>query len=132
MHKLPVLMYHNVSKATANSKGLTISNEKLEAQFKFLKENGYTTLHFKDLQALKGPSDYPEKAVVITFDDVYVNQLELAYPLLQQYGLKASFYFPFKYVGGTDDWNDGEEPIMNVTQLQSLNPEVIELGSQTV
>ena len=128
MPKLPVLMYHSVSKDTSNSKGLTISKERLESQFKFLKENGYTTLHFKDLQALKGPSDYPEKAVIITFDDVYVNQLELAYPLLQQYGLKASFYIPFQYVGGTDDWNDGTEPIMSVTQLQSLNTNVIELG----
>jgi len=128
MPKLPVLMYHNVSEANTSSKGLTISIEKLEEQFKYLKDKGYTTLHFKDLQALKGPSDYPEKAVIITFDDVYVNQLEYAYPLLQQYGLKASFYIPFKYVGGNDDWNDGTEAIMSVTQLQLLNPEIIELG----
>lgn len=128
MPKLPVLMYHNVSEATTNSVGLTISIEKLEEQFKFLKDNGYTTLHFKDLQALKGPSDYPDKAVIITFDDVYVNQFEYAYPLLQKYELKASFYIPFQYVGGSDDWNDGTEPIMSVAQLQSLAPETIELG----
>lgn len=128
MAKLPVLMYHSVSEKASNSRGLTISSERLEDQFRFLKENGYTSLHFRDLQAFKSSKDFPDKAVIITFDDVYVNQLKYAYPLLQQYGLKASFYIPFQYVGGTDDWNDGKESIMNVSQLRSLNQEIIELG----
>ncbi len=128
MAKLPVLMYHNVSEKTSNSEGLTISAERLEEQFRFLKDDGYTSLHFSDLHIFKSSQDFPDKAVIITFDDVYVNQLQYAYPLLQQYGLKASFYIPFQYVGGTDDWNDGKESIMDILQLQSLNPEVIELG----
>ena len=128
MAKLPVLMYHSVSEKASNSKGLIISTERLEEQFRFLKENGYTSLHFRDLQSFKSSKDFPDKAVIITFDDVYMNQLKYAYPLLQQYELKASFYIPFQYVGGVDDWNDGKEPIMDVSQLRSLNPKIIELG----
>jgi peptidoglycan/xylan/chitin deacetylase (PgdA/CDA1 family) len=128
MPKLPILMYHSVSANTSDSKGLTISARHLETQFKFLKENGYTSLHFNDLQRLKTPADFPEKAVIITFDDVYVNQLEYAYPLLQKYGLKACFYIPFQYVGDVNTWDEGEEPIMSVEQLKSLNSKTIELG----
>ena len=128
MPKLPILMYHSVSANANESKGLTISAEKLEEQFMFLKEKGYKTLHFSDLQAFKSAKDFPEKAVIITFDDVYVNQLEYAYPLLKKHGLKACFYIPFKYVNGADDWNDGTEAIMSIDQLQSLDAEIIELG----
>lgn len=128
MAKLPVLMYHSVSDRLSESKGLTIAAEKLEEQFKFLVANGYTSLHFKELQGFLSPDQFPEKAVIITFDDVYVNQLELAYPLLQKYNLKACFYIPFQYVGATDDWSSGQETIMSVEQLKSLNPNIIELG----
>ncbi|WP_452220323.1 polysaccharide deacetylase family protein [Lacinutrix salivirga] len=128
MPKLPILMYHSVTPHHKESKGLTISKTKLNEQFKFLKEAGYTTLHFADLQTMTSPKDFPEKAIIITFDDVYVNQLEYAYPLLKQYGFKACFYIPFEYVGESDTWNTGSEPIMTVKQLASLDPTIIELG----
>lgn len=128
MPKLPILMYHAVATDVSESIGLTISTENLEAQFRYLKENGYTSLHFSDLQQLKNPADFPEKAVIITFDDVYVNQLELAYPLLQKYGLKACFYIPFQYVDGVDEWNTGSEKLMSVAQLKSMDEATIELG----
>ncbi|PTX61916.1 polysaccharide deacetylase [Kordia periserrulae] len=121
-------MYHAVTTEASKSVGLTISTENLEAQFRYLHENGYTSLHFSNLQQLKSPADFPKKAVIITFDDVYVNQLELAYPLLQQYGLKACFYIPFQYVGGVDAWNTGTENIMSVAQLKSMDKATIELG----
>jgi peptidoglycan/xylan/chitin deacetylase (PgdA/CDA1 family) len=66
--------------------------------------------------------------VIITFDDVYENQLKLAYPLLQKYNLKASFFIPFAYVNGVDDWKTASEPIMSVAQLQALDLKVVELG----
>lgn len=128
MARLPILMYHNVSPKEDDSKGLTIATKNLEEQLLFLKNNGYETLHFDDLQAFKSAEEFPEKAVIITFDDVYVNQLELAYPLLKKYGMKACFYIPFKYVSGNDDWNSGNESIMSTEQLKSLDPETIELG----
>ncbi len=128
MPKLPILMYHAVTTETSQSNGLTISVENLEAQFRYLHENGYTSLHFSDLQQLKSPADFPQKAVIITFDDVYVNQLELAYPLLQKYGLKACFYIPFQYVNGVDAWNTGELKLMSVAQLKSMEESTIELG----
>jgi peptidoglycan/xylan/chitin deacetylase (PgdA/CDA1 family) len=128
MARLPILMYHNVSPNDSDSAGLTISIKNLEAQFKYLSENGYKTFHFSELERLKQTNSLPKNAVVITFDDVYVNQFELAYPLLKTYNLKASFFIPFAYVNGVDSWNTASEPIMSVEQLQSLDTEVVELG----
>ena len=126
MARLPILMYHNI--AQSESVGLTISEKNLETQFKYLSENNYQTYHFSELEGLKQSSSLPKKSVIITFDDVYVSQLKLAYPLLKKYNLKASFFIPFAYVGGLDDWNTAKEPIMSVNQLQSLDSRIVELG----
>ena len=128
MPRLPILMYHNICDESSNSKGLTLSYEKLEAQLQDLVAQGYTSLHFSDIQKFKQTNEYPEKPIIITFDDVYVNQYKFAYPLLKKYNLKACFYAPFSYVGGSDSWNNGTEEIMSVSQLKELDSAVIELG----
>lgn len=123
MARLPILMYHNVS-ANRDSNGLTISNEKLEEQFRYLKEEGYTTYHFSELE---NRTAVDSKSVIITFDDVTVNQLIYAVPLLEKYDLKASFFIPFGYVGNVDSWNSGKEKIMSIEELKALDSRV-ELG----
>lgn len=123
MARLPILMYHNVSDSN-NSKGLTVSSNKLEEQFRYLKEGGYTTYHFSELE---NRTAIDSKSVVITFDDVTVNQLIYAVPLLEKYDLKASFFIPFGYIGDVDSWNSGKEEIMSIEQLKSLDSRV-ELG----
>ena len=128
MPRLPILMYHNICIDPSNSKGLTLSYDKLEAQFQYLVDHGYTSLHFRDIQKFKNSNEYPDKPIIITFDDVYVNQFKFAYPLLKKYNLKACFYIPFSFVGGTDSWNNGTEEIMSVLQLKTMDPAVVELG----
>jgi peptidoglycan/xylan/chitin deacetylase (PgdA/CDA1 family) len=128
MSRLPILMYHNICEQPSKSNGLTLSYEKLEAQFQYLVAQGYTSLHFSDIQKFKQTDEYPKKPIIITFDDVYVNQYKFAYPLLKKYNLKACFYAPFSYIGGSDSWNNGTEEIMSVSQLKELDSAVIELG----
>ncbi len=125
MQRLPVLMYHNVCEADSQSHGLTISVARLEQQLQYLQSNGYTSYHLSELE---GKTLLSSKSVVITFDDVTENQL-LVLPLLEKYKFKATFFIPFHYIGKTDSWNTpGNEKIMTVEQLQSINPEVAEFG----
>ncbi len=124
MATLPVLMYHHVSQT--ESLGLTIGVEKLEMQLKWLSENNYQSYYFSELEVLK---TLPKKKnIIITFDDAYVSQLDLAVPLLQKYKLKATFFVPLQYLGKTDEWNTASNLIMTAAQLRSLDPETIELG----
>ena len=128
MPRLPILMYHNVCHHIKDSEGLTVAVDVLEAQFAYLAMKGYQTFHFSELERFSKNAPLPGKSVIITFDDVYVNQLEWAYPLLQKYNFKATFFIPFKYVDGVDSWNIGSETIMSVHQLNSLDESIIELG----
>jgi peptidoglycan/xylan/chitin deacetylase (PgdA/CDA1 family) len=125
MAKLPVLMYHNVTLNESESVGLTISAGLLEEHFKYLKHSGYTALHLDQLDTI---NSLPAKTLLITFDDVAESQLEYAVPLLEKYGLKAVFFIPFKYVGGSDDWNEGSVKIMSLEQLKSINPDVVQFA----
>lgn len=118
-------MYHNVSEQKNESFGLTISTEKLEEQFKYLSKNGYTSFHFSELENKK---KIPKKSIVITFDDITENQYINALPLLKKYNLKAVFYIPFFYIGKTDLWNDGNEKIMTLNQIQNTDLQIIEFG----
>ena len=82
-HGLPVLLYHKMSSSSENS--LTIRPETFEQHLLFLQESGYHTISFEQLLAFReNGSPLPEKPVMITFDDGYVNNGELAYPLLKK------------------------------------------------
>lgn len=124
MTRLPILMYHNVSNNSNDSKKLTVFCDKLEEQFRYLKEKEYTTYHFSELE---NKTAIDSKSVMITFDDVTVNQLVYAVPLLEKYNLKATFFIPFGYIGNLDSWNSGKEKIMSIDQLKQLDSRV-ELG----
>ena len=89
--QVPILMYHHLSEDVTNSE--MVSPEQFEAQIRALSEAGYTGVSFDELQGyvLRG-EPLPEKPVVITFDDGYLSNYTLAYPILQKYGMKATIF----------------------------------------
>lgn len=84
---LPVLMYHHVVPDGAACNDACITVSRLEQDFRWLNENGYHTVLPRELAA---GQPLPEKAVLITFDDGYRSNYDLAYPLLQKYQIKAA------------------------------------------
>lgn len=128
MARLAVLMYHNFTLNENESKGLTISAIKFEEQINYLVSKKYQFLFASELGTL---NEISSKSIAITFDDVTVNQLEIALPILLKYNVKATFYIPFGYLGKTDEWNINEDykgnQIMTISQLKTV-PSSIELG----
>ena len=72
---LPVLMYHRVidSEEEKGTYDTYVTKENFEEQMKYLKENNYESLTFKDIQngEYKKRFDKDKKYVIITFDDGY-------------------------------------------------------------
>ncbi len=100
---VPVLMYHHFkTEEVPAGDGANMSIDEFEEHLKALQEAGYTTIFLNDLnhimqQVQEGKEmgiTQPElhmngKYVVITIDDGYRSNYELAYPLLQKYNMKA-------------------------------------------
>ncbi len=50
--------------------------------------------------------DLPPRTVCITFDDGYRDNVDIALPMLQKYGLHATFFIATGYLGDGIMWND--------------------------
>ena len=48
------------------------------------------------IEAVKGGSQLPERALLLTFDDGYVDNYTFALPLLEEFGFQGSFFIPGK------------------------------------
>ena len=85
---IPVLMYHAVSDDLWGIGELFVSPSDMDAQLKYLTENGYDCICFEDLAHIE---DY-DKPVILTFDDGYDDNYTELYPLLQKYQAKATIF----------------------------------------
>jgi peptidoglycan/xylan/chitin deacetylase (PgdA/CDA1 family) len=95
--RVPILMYHYVSKLPPNPdryrRDLTVSPENFKAQLQFLADAGYHTVTLTDLYLYLTQSyPLPEKPVVLTFDDGYRDAYEVVFPLLLDYGFTGTFF----------------------------------------
>ena len=104
-HTVPTLMYHATGDDIWGFSELFVSPAELEEQLKYLTENGYTTIHFSDLQAV----DRIEKPVLLTFDDGYLNNYTDLYPLLQKYNCKATIFVITDMLGVHDKYMTWEQ-----------------------
>ena len=125
---LPILMYHKVSDGEVD--GITISIEKLKQQFDFIRRKGYHTLSFDDLAAtIKIGKQLPKRPLILTFDDAYRNFMEHAVPLLKTVGFKATVFIPVGFMGKTNSWDNGSDPILSAVEIKELtNIGSIEFG----
>ena len=84
-----VLLYHRVD-GTPDVHGLGVPPDVFELQLQWLRANS-CLLPLDDV--LSAPAEeLPERAVAMTFDDGYEDNLQIAAPLLQRHGAPATFF----------------------------------------
>ena len=70
--RIPILAYHKIVPAgTEFESSLLIAEDTFEEQMKYLHDEGYTTLTPDELCEWYDGKKFPEKSVMITFDDGY-------------------------------------------------------------
>lgn len=95
---IPILMYHTITDHVDKEKeNSCVETKVFESQMKALVDHGYTTINFQQLWCyLEGRGGLPEKPILITMDDGYLNNYTIAYPIYKKYNLAATlFVSPF-------------------------------------
>lgn len=104
---VPALMFHSVGLTTHQWvwSGLSEPIETFEAKLKFLKDRGYTTIFWSDLvDHVTRSRPAAPNSIMLTFDDGYLDNWVLVYPLLRKYGMCATIFV------STDFIDPGAEP----------------------
>ncbi|MEO8410577.1 MAG: polysaccharide deacetylase family protein, partial [Propionivibrio sp.] len=74
----------------------------------------------------------PSRALVITFDDGYADNAEVALPILQRHGLPATFFVSTGFLDGGRMWNDSVIECLRVSSRPTIDLEFAGLGQRTV
>ncbi len=90
-------MYHYISippeDADQYRLDLSVSPESFREQMTYLHQQGYNTIDFYDLsRAIADKQELPPNPIIITLDDGYRDNYENAFPVLEEYGMTATFF----------------------------------------
>ncbi len=99
-----ILMYHRVAGSSCNDpeariRVINAHCEQFKQQAEFLART-CTVLSFDELREYcLHPEKLPENPVILTFDDGYLDNYTVAFPILRQYGLKATIALTTGFIG---------------------------------
>jgi peptidoglycan/xylan/chitin deacetylase (PgdA/CDA1 family) len=120
-----ILLYHRIRPAPCfDPYVLGVTPEHFAEHLEVLQRLGLP-MHLR--QVLRGLRDgnLPRRAIVVTFDDGYADNLHHAKPLLERYGIPATVFVTTGYTGQAAEfwWDDLERLVLQPGEL----PEILEL-----
>jgi len=97
---VPILCYHQFS-AGRSTDLMIMPRDSFIAQMEYLKVNNYHVISLADLEGfLTAQKPIPPRSVVITVDDGFRSAYDIAYPVLKNYGFRATFFIYTDFFGG--------------------------------
>ncbi len=92
-----ILAYHSISEGTGYA--WAVSPAAFEAQMAHLAASGRSVISLTELVRRLQKGESLEGAVAITFDDAYLDNLEVALPVLKKHGFPATIFVPTDLLG---------------------------------
>jgi len=127
---VPILMYHHLKDlapdADVDYQQLSVAPWDFQQQVAYLQDNGYDTITFAELLgAFTGDVSLPSKPVIITFDDGWDDIYHIAYPILQERDMSATFFI-------STNWVENLEGVVSWAQIEEMANGGMEFGSHSV
>lgn len=125
---VPILMYHHIESVPRAEddpiRALSVSKEKFEGHLEYLRKEGYGAVALTDLYRKIAAGEATDKTVVLTFDDGYLDNFEVAWPIMQKYDFKGTFFVISNRIGTAG--------YMNEEQVKTLQDAGNEIGSHSL
>jgi peptidoglycan/xylan/chitin deacetylase (PgdA/CDA1 family) len=123
-------MYHRIADEPFDPWGISVSPERFEAHMRWLAEHR-TVLDVSELARLHQAGSLPSDAAAITFDDGYASVAQIAAPVIEQLGLKATVFVPLGLIDRQQEfWWDELQQLIMAFRGESLifDDEALHLG----
>ncbi len=119
-----VLCYHRLEGSKLGA--MSMDPPAFEQQMQQIKDAGISVISMQDFLAWRhGEKSIPPKCAVITFDDGYVSNFEVALPILKKFGYPFTMYIYTKFV------NSGGKSV-TWQQLEELRDAGVDIGSHSI
>ena len=131
---LSILTYHSLD---TSGSVISIDPQQFASQMAYLADLGVRGIALRDaITYYDRHGSWPERCVVLTFDDGYANFYEAALPVLVRHGFTATVFVIDGYVGGYNDWGPppamlGTRELLSWEHINELLKNDIEIGSHT-
>jgi len=138
--RLPVvsaLLYHKVAGLPPDAAFPCnyVSPPRFAAQLAYLRRAGFHGISFRQyLSYRRGQAALPTRPIIISFDDGYRSNLEIAAPILRRHGFTATIFIVAGLLGATNEWDahERQEPLLSASDVQALHAEGFEIQSHTL
>jgi peptidoglycan/xylan/chitin deacetylase (PgdA/CDA1 family) len=124
-----VLLYHRIAHASSDPQHLCVTPEHFAQHVEVVAER-YEPVRLGDLVAALRAGELPSRAVAITFDDGYADNLAAAKPVLERKGAPATVFVASGWMGGDRMywWDELESLLLRPGRLPSVLE--IEIGHE--
>ncbi len=133
-HGTPILMYHAFAGVGEIPNRYILPQRHFAWQMALLKRLGYQVISLEEyLGCLRESRLPPERALVITIDDGYLDNYMLAYPVLRRYGFTATIFLVTRE--HRNNWDKHApltgRPMMTTSQVCELQRGGISFGAHS-
>ena len=130
-----ILLYHRivVTEPYGEASKTACSARVLASHLAALLDSGYTPVSLDQAcDWLKSRSGPPGKPLVITLDDGYRDNCDVALPILRRFGATAGVFVTTGVVGRKSTWTTVRRPMLSWTQMREMAGMGVWFGAHTV
>jgi peptidoglycan/xylan/chitin deacetylase (PgdA/CDA1 family) len=131
-----ILGYHGIARSPLwhDVHRLSLSPKRFRTQLELLIDAGFEFITVAELARLADGGTPPPGYAAISFDDGMRNNLTVALPILQEYGLRATVYVTIGYLGGISPWigPKTDNRMLSEEEVRDLVGAGWELGAHTM
>src|SRR5581483_10083886 len=123
-----ILTYHSIADVERDPFAITVAPADFEGHVRALARH-FNVLTLGQLAEGLDRGELPERAVGVTFDDGYANNLDTALPILAAHGVPATLFVATGYIGTDREFWWDEVARLSWTERGGDAPPVLELAA---
>jgi peptidoglycan/xylan/chitin deacetylase (PgdA/CDA1 family) len=133
---IPILMYHRVCADDSALSPWIVTASVFERQLEWLKARGYRSVNTDAFSATSAEANHPfekTQSIALTFDDGYLDNYTIAFPLLRKHGFSATIFVVCDFERRINFWDHATPmagaPLLRIEHIREMIAGGISFGA---